>query len=485
MRHSSVARVALMAAMAASLAPTRVDEFRACAACGGLGAVFSRSRKARRRGAEAPGAAAPARKKCDACGGTGIVAGAPEIPARADVAVVGGGIGGLAVAVALQHRGVGCAVFERDGDADERAAGYGLTMQQGGKALEALGALDAVRAAGTTTGRHVSLDARTGALLGVHGERAAAQAAARRATPAASATHLPRRALRAILLARLRAGTVRWGARLEAVGAPDPATGRRTLVFAGGAEVDCAVVVGADGIRSATRRLLSAEGDAPLRDLGVCVVLGFCDSSALGPHYARDCFEAVDGVARVYAMPYDDDRTMWQLSWRTGAGGAPPRLPDRPSGAALKAAALGIVEAWAATAPGVLAAVRATAPADCTGYPIVDRDAAPARPRGVAFVGDAAHPMAPFKAQGANQALIDGVALARELGATDLAPAALRRNRGVEAALDAYWAAMLPRAKTKVDASRRAAALLHSPAALVAAEGQTRAFAAGRAAAEG
>ena len=44
---------------------------------------------------------------------------------------------------------------------------------------------------------------------------------------------------------------------------------------------------------------------------------------------------------------------------------------------------------------------------------------------------------------------------------------------------------MLPRAKTKVDASRRAAALRHRPAALVAAEGQTRAFAAGRAAAEG
>ena len=120
-----------------------------------------------------------------------------------------------------------------------------------------------------------------------------------------------------------------------------------------------------------------------------------------------------------------------------------------------------------------------------TGYPIVDRDLPGVLPPYATLLGDAAHPMAPFKAQGANQALIDGVALARELGATDLAPAALRRNRGVEAALDAYWAAMLPRAKTKVDASRRAAALLHSPAALVAAEGQTRAFAAGRAAAEG
>ena len=38
------------------------------------------------------------------------------------------------------------------------------------------------------------------------------------------------------------------------------------------------------------------------------------------------------------------------------------------------------------------------------------------------LLGDAAHPMAPFKAQGANQALLDAVSLARCLAATDLAP---------------------------------------------------------------
>ena len=37
------------------------------------------------------------------------------------------------------------------------------------------------------------------------------------------------------------------------------------------------------------------------------------------------------------------------------------------------------------------------------------------------LLGDAAHPMAPFKAQGANQALLDAVSLARCLAATDLA----------------------------------------------------------------
>jgi aromatic ring-cleaving dioxygenase len=92
------------------------------------------------------------------------------------------------------------------------------------------------------------------------------------------------------------------------------------------------------------------------------------------------------------------------------------------------------------------------------------------------LLGDAAHPMAPFKAQGANQALLDAVSLARCLAATDLAPGPARRS--VPEALAEYWAEMAPRASAKVAASRSAARLLHSPAALVRAEGLTRAAAA-------
>mgnify|MGYP003315502966 CR=1 FL=1 len=54
------------------------------------------------------------------------------------VAIAGGGVGGLALALALQHRSINCKVYERDADASTRKAGYGLTMQQGGRALDAL-----------------------------------------------------------------------------------------------------------------------------------------------------------------------------------------------------------------------------------------------------------------------------------------------------------------------------------------------------------
>ncbi len=44
--------------------------------------------------------------------------------------IVGGGIGGLALAIALCKKGIDCVVFERDKSFSERSQGYGLTMQQ-------------------------------------------------------------------------------------------------------------------------------------------------------------------------------------------------------------------------------------------------------------------------------------------------------------------------------------------------------------------
>lgn len=46
------------------------------------------------------------------------------------VVIVGGGIGGCALALALQQRNIPVKVYERDAYINERAQGYGLTMQQ-------------------------------------------------------------------------------------------------------------------------------------------------------------------------------------------------------------------------------------------------------------------------------------------------------------------------------------------------------------------
>lgn len=47
------------------------------------------------------------------------------------VAIIGGGIGGLALALALWRRDIPCKVFEKDASFDSRRQGYGLTLQQG------------------------------------------------------------------------------------------------------------------------------------------------------------------------------------------------------------------------------------------------------------------------------------------------------------------------------------------------------------------
>jgi len=55
------------------------------------------------------------------------------------IAIAGGGIGGAALAVALQQRGMRVVIYERDESFSARRQGYGLTMQQGGTALTKLG----------------------------------------------------------------------------------------------------------------------------------------------------------------------------------------------------------------------------------------------------------------------------------------------------------------------------------------------------------
>lgn len=413
-----------------------------CGNCAGLGYRFKRK----------------SARRCDECNGTGLVDGHPSArPLR--VGICGAGIGGLALALALQHRGIEAAVFERDTSFWSRNAGYGLTMQQGGKALRALGLLEAVRSAGIWTASHSSYDATNGALLGKHGASVTTMSNKRN-----YAIHVPRQAVRALLYSQLRPGTVRWNEAVVSASDGTIETGK-----AQHAEDSFDLVVGADGIRSALRRSLIAN-DEPLNASGIVVVLGRV-KVPLDDRFAGRVFEIVDGLARIYAMPYNrDGTTMWQLSW-PGTLSADKHL--------LKAAALSIVQPWQNTFPEIVDLVSKTADDDLTGYPIYDRDdlnSLPLKlPPHVVLLGDAAHPMCPFKAQGANQALLDAVDLAHALVNCDDVHSAIRR----------YHDAMIPRALNKVHASRTSARLLHSPAARTKSGEFTRAAAAARAVASG
>ena len=80
----------------------------------------------------------------------------------------------------------------------------------------------------------------------------------------------------------------------------------------------------------------------------------------------------------------------------------------------------------------------------------------------VTLIGDAAHPMSPFKGQGANQALLDALALAR--GITKACrPLSGWKQAGVrQSVLTEFESEMLQRSAIKVKDSAEAAQFLHS-----------------------
>ena len=96
------------------------DEWRSCLQCQGAGTIPHRRQRS-------------IALRCPSCLGAGIVSGTAAAAADEDVndvAVVGGGPAGLALALALQQRGMSSAVYERDAHFHARRPGYGLTISR-------------------------------------------------------------------------------------------------------------------------------------------------------------------------------------------------------------------------------------------------------------------------------------------------------------------------------------------------------------------
>jgi 2-polyprenyl-6-methoxyphenol hydroxylase-like FAD-dependent oxidoreductase len=132
---------------------------------------------------------------------------------------------------------------------------------------------------------------------------------------------------------------------------------------------------------------------------------------------------------------------------------------------------------WHNPIPQIL---EATAEAQVSGYPVYDRELLTSEllenAGAVTLIGDAAHPMSPFKGQGANQALLDALALARAI-AKGCAPLSEWRKIGLrKSVLTAFESDMLERSATKVKGSEEAAQFLHSEIVLHEADEPRRAY---------
>ena len=350
------------------------------------------------------------------------------------VAVVGAGIGGLSAALSLRRAGFAVDVYEQAAELTE--IGGGINMGPNAtRILRRLGLgegldRDGVRPAGTWQRRW-----QDGHTL----QRAPLNPLCEELYGAPHMT-IHRRDLLAVIAAGLPAEHIHLGHRL--VGVADSGN-KAEGWFENGGHIEADVLVGADGIHSAVRAALfgaqeprfagcvAYRGLVPvgrIADLG----LEIGSQSWLGPG-AHLVHYFVSGGRLLNFVGWTEHDRWSREDWT-----------DR----ATIERALAAFEGWHGQVRRIIAAADT-----CFIWALFDRDPLPRWSVGrVTLLGDACHPMYPFMAQGAAQAIEDGAALAACLAAGSADPAA---------ALARYERLRLPRVTRLQQMSRANKARYH------------------------
>jgi len=360
----------------------------------------------------------------------------------APVLIAGGGIGGLAAALALSRRGIPVHIFEAAAEFAELGAGLQIGPN-GARILMELGLEDGLR-------RHARRPERLIVRDGITGGRLSAMPLGETAFARFGAPYLvmSRHALHGLLLEAVRGApgvTLTMGSRVASCQVMEES------VFLGGANGEKPLeglgLIAADGVHSVLRRHLfpdlraTASGKTALRALApmpswftdgeenaVCVWMG---PDAHLVHYPIGEYGRLNVVVvlRDEALP-----------------------PDRE--APVTAAHIGAaLTRWSRDAREFVA----SAP-DWTRWPLYTLPPLPSFSRGpFALIGDAAHPILPFLASGAVMAIEDAAVLADELA---------RSPGDCARAFDRYATRRLPRLKHLQAAAARAGEIYHMSGAM-------------------
>jgi 2-polyprenyl-6-methoxyphenol hydroxylase-like FAD-dependent oxidoreductase/quercetin dioxygenase-like cupin family protein len=330
------------------------------------------------------------------------------------ILVVGGGIGGLATALALHERGLGCRVFEQSATIRELGVGINTLPHAIGE-LAALGLLERLDAVGVRTYELIYMNR-----FGQEVWRELRGTDAGHPVPQFS---IHRGALQGVLrdavIERLGPEAICTSRRL--VGFEQDADGV-TAQFAdgGGAVVESVrgdALIGADGIHSTVRASLH-RGEGPPRWNGTMLWRGATEWPSFLT--GRSMIIAGGMEAKVVLYPIasgsaDDRRlTNWAVMAKIGAEGTPPPRREDWSRPGRLDEVLPHAAAFTVNEVDVISLIESTEV--FWEYPVCDRDPLPRWSHGrVTLLGDAAHPMYPVGSNGASQAILDARALAAAL----------------------------------------------------------------------
>ena len=323
------------------------------------------------------------------------------------VAVVGGGIGGLAAAVALLRAGWDVRVYEQAGPRSEVGAGIQLAPNCT-RILRGFGVLPAVERVAVRPSTFEFRRWDDGRLLS--------------ATPLGDAIersygapylHAHRADLVAVLAAAVPAGCVEVGRRCVGVEHRD---GPAKIRFADGSSEVADLVVGADGIHSAVRGALF--GDQRPRFTGHVAYRGLVPADRV-PLLDHRCTVRLGPGAHLVHYFVSAGRLLNVVCVTEEGAWTRESWTDRGDVAELRAA----FDGWHPDVREIVGALEAPLK-----WALFDRDPFPRWSRGVVtLLGDACHPMLPYGAQGAAQAIEDAAALAACLTDSADIPSALAR----------------------------------------------------------
>lgn len=332
------------------------------------------------------------------------------MPHAPRIHIIGAGIGGLTLALALREVGLSCELHEAAGELREIGAGVQIGPNAS-RVLDHLGLSPALDEVGV---RPVAGDLRRwqdGSILTRQplGEEVVASFGH-------PYFHVHRNDLHT-LLREAAADPIHLGRRC--VGVEQTPSGV-VAAFDNGTSATADVLIGADGVHSAVRA--SLHGEQPARFSGAAAWRGLVpvdaiadlelpitSTATLGPgsHFVYYYVSAGRFVNWVGIAPTD---TWTTESW-TAAGDLDDALAD-----------------FAGWNPTVIRLIEEMRGQPAYRWAMYDRDPLEWWGEGsVTLLGDACHPMLPYMAQGAAQSIEDAAVLAGALAAIDDIPSALRR----------------------------------------------------------